>query len=757
MKKIILALFSLVFSLGVMADAIGTWTLYPSYNEVTKVVPTGKDVFVQAGKNLYSYNPATSEVRSYNTSTGLSGVSIKDIEWVAGAQRLVVLYEDMTIDLLPLNGNIVTISDYANKQITGDKAINSLAAYGKYAYLCTAFGIVQINVAGGYIADTYDLGRSVKNVAVSGDYILARTDDAIYSGSTRNNLYDRANWKIVNENQWDIMGTMNGQAVAAVNGRLAKINPSNGEETTITDVWYSKAVFRGTTFIGYLDNVKVYCVTQDFKKTVAYYDFPISDMGYDNTSNCFWGNNTANELVRYSIADEKLSVASSGVIADGPAIQSSYRLAVNNGRLYSTTGGWGLGEELNHGGEVMTYINGTWGQFETSEIAAKTGIRYGNSHTVAIDPYDPEHAFVSSFNGLYEFRSGKFVRRYGTADGLQTYDNNPNKEYHVIVTDIKYDGNGQLWGINCASKNPLFCITKDGKLHVITESVSTTTATAPDYGGLSIDGNLVWFTHFSKYHTPIVFCYNTADGKMYKNTTFFNQDQRPIPLTVTYSTAVDRKNNVWLATDDGPMYFTPQGKSTWELTQHKVPRNDGTNLADYLLDGIPCRKVAVDIQNRKWIGTERNGVFLISNDCNTQISHFTSADSPLLSDRIYDILVDDKEGRVYFATDKGLCSYYTGVTEAGKEMAEDNVWAYPNPVTPNYNGLVTIVGLEENSQVKILTASGALVSEGVSNNGYYKWDCCDLEGNRVASGVYMVNVSTSEGESGVVTKVAIIR
>jgi hypothetical protein len=140
----------------------------------------------------------------------------------------------------------------------------------------------------------------------------------------------------------------------------------------------------------------------------------------------------------------------------------------------------------------------------------------------------------------------------------------------------------------------------------------------------------------------------------------------------------------------------------------------------------------------------------------TQIQHFTTDNSPLLSNTVPSIAINPTTGEVYFATDKGLCSYVSDATETNTEMTTDNVWAYPNPVEPGYNGPITITGLSMNADVKILTANGAIVNEGHSNGGTYVWDGCDKKGRKVASGIYMVATATSKGEKGTVCKIAII-
>jgi ligand-binding sensor domain-containing protein len=187
-----------------------------------------------------------------------------------------------------------------------------------------------------------------------------------------------------------------------------------------------------------------------------------------------------------------------------------------------------------------------------------------------------------------------------------------------------------------------------------------------------------------------------------------------------------------------------------------VPRNDGTNYADYLLNGIDITAIVVDGGGRKWFSTNNNGVYLISADNMTQLQHFTTENSPLLSNTIRAMAINQDTGEVFFGTENGLCSYVSDATKTNDEMTKDNVWAYPNPVEPSYTGPITITGLTLNADIKILSANGAVINEGKSNGGTYIWDGCDKKGRRVASGVYMVVTATKNGDKGTVCKIAVI-
>ena len=247
---------------------------------------------------------------------------------------------------------------------------------------------------------------------------------------------------------------------------------------------------------------------------------------------------------------------------------------------------------------------------------------------------------------------------------------------------------------------------------------------------------------------------------LYKYDSFINQDGVSYNTNVlVYDVTEDKEENIWVATNKGIFYINKDdiGQSNVTFYQEKVPRNDGTNLADYLLTGISSRCIKIDGGGRKWVGTEGNGVFLISEDNMTQVHHFTTSNSPLISDNIYDVSINGTTGEVFFLTDKGLCSYMSDATTPNEEMTTDNVWAYPNPVTPDYTGPITITGLSYDADVKIVSTNGALINQGRSNGGTYTWDGCDSKGRRVASGIYMVVTATSNGEKGTVCKIAIVR
>ena len=407
------------------------------------------------------------------------------------------------------------------------------------------------------------------------------------------------------------------------------------------------------------------------------------------------------------------------------------------------------GDEWEFLQDDMTGVEGTDG----------SGWKFVEMYAVDVDPFDSKHIFAGGRTGLYEYYDGKLVKYYNKDNSILNTATTSNK--YVLTDGVTYDSKGSLWIMQEQVKdNSLIEITKDGEWVRHDQSIlmndgkSLTKLTS-----LIIDSRgLMWFVN-RHWEKSSFFCYDpSADAVVNAIFNLVNQDGTSAQESYNpRSVAEDCDGNIWIGTANGPYLIEAERVNTTieYATQVKVPRNDGTNYADYLLGGVDISAIAVDGGNRKWFGTRGSGVYLISDDNMEQLEHFTTANSPLLSDVIEGIAIDHKTGEVFFGTDQGLCSYMSDATEAAIEMVKDDVYAYPNPVVAGYEGLITIVGLSRDADVKILTSSGVLVAQGRSNGGMFTWDGRDRQGRRVASGIYMVAAATSEGKKGVVCKIAV--
>jgi hypothetical protein len=449
----------------------------------------------------------------------------------------------------------------------------------------------------------------------------------------------------------------------------------------------------------------------------------------------------------------------------GPKYNHFYESKFINGKLYTTGGAFLSGQKtLSNPGIVQVWDSNNWTVYPTN-LQETTGVRYQDMNCIDIDPTDANRIMVGGRTGLYEFYNGQFLKLYNKNNSPIRTAMDGNKELsdnYTLIHGIKYDSDGNLWVLNSQAKDVnLLMFSKNGEwvTHTKTELFDGNNVSKPGMRCLIFDSRgLLWFinTHFGN---PSIHCYQPSTDKLICYTSFINQDGNIYANCWPYDIKEDLNGNIWIATNIGPFYIKKDevGQENVTLYQEKVPRNDGTDLADYLLTGLPINTIAIDGAGRKWFGTTGNGVFLVSEDNMTQIQHFTTDNSCLLSNNIQYISIDNQTGEVFFLTDKGLCSFISDATEPNEEMSKDNVWAYPNPVEPGYTGPITITGLTLDADVKILSANGALINQGRSNGGIYTWDGCDQQGRRVASGIYMVATAMSNGEKGTVCKIAIVR
>lgn len=445
----------------------------------------------------------------------------------------------------------------------------------------------------------------------------------------------------------------------------------------------------------------------------------------------------------------------------GPKYNYFGFLKMYGGKLYSCNGLMN-----SNPGCIQVLGNNEWSFFQ-DDIASQTGINYQDVFCLDIDPRDNSHVMAGSHEGLYEFRNGQFVKLWNDGNSPIEIFDKKSKDYQLVF-GVMYDRDGNLWALNSqAPTQSILEYTKDGEwksfpheelmklkyLFPEPQSLGTLKGMMTDSRGL------VWFVN-DHWTVPSFYAYQAETNALnsYQGP-FVNEDGTSLNITSCQCITEDKDNNMWIGTPVGP--FMVESNQLREanpiLTQVKVPRNDGTNYADYLLSGVNIKSIVVDKNNRKWFGTNGNGLYLIAADNITTLAHFTKNNSKLLSDNILSLALNDATGELFIGTDQGLCSYSGNISDSGNGMTKDNVWAYPNPVKPDYTGAITITGLENGSNVKIVTSNGVLVNEGTANNGEYKWYGINRDGKRVASGVYMVEVATSEGEKGVVCKVAIVR
>ena len=764
MVKRIFAILSILIAITANAG-IGDWVLYPSYHNATYCQTAGDKVYVLASGALYSYNTSDEEVHVYDKINTLSDIDITHIEYCKDIKALVVVYSNANIDILFDDEEVYNITDFKNKSLP-DKRINGVDIQGTTAYISTVFGVVELDLEEYEFTNTYTTGLNTYCTYLFNGTLFCGTETGMYSCATDKNLLDKNNW--VKKNNYFT------KAICELDGMLYcyldefGIYSYNASNNILKDVVYN----HGEKYNAMYSNGKEIIASAKKKTTII--TSPTDVTVYKNSNsnfilkdgNHFWDCKGYNGVVKCIAKDGEIIVNSTSVTPDSPIRNyCEYMKFASDDKLLVAGGNLNYFDITFYDGTLMEYdySGNRWNNLPEDTIKQATGIPYLNMCAIDEDPAEPGHYFAGSFGyGLYEFRNGKFVKHYSTHNSpIESVI--PTNTRFVRIPSVKFDKEGNLWCINTGTKNIVKVLKSDGTwcelYYKPIEKLATMVEPVMDSRG--------WLWLKSLQGEAGIFCAkmngtpldsSDDESKAWLNK-FVNQDGISYDIYQVFALAEDREGQMWVGTNtglfviDNPKTFFNNGV----FKQIKVPRNDGTGLADYLLSGTYIKSIQVDGANRKWIGTNDDGIYLISADGLETIHHFTTDNSPLPSNNIVSIAINDRSGEIFIGTDKGIASYMSDATRPEEKLDENNIYAYPNPVKADYSGNIAIVGLTHDCNVKIVDTAGYLINEGTSNGGQYTWNGRNARGEKVASGVYYVLTYDSNGNEGVATKIVVIR
>ncbi len=780
-RYLLLISFALTTVCAAWADKID-WKVYASFHNPTKCLELGGRIYVLANGDLYSYGTEDQSIETYDKAHTLSDFGIRDIQLSSATNELLLLYENGNIDMLSTNGETYNISELKSKTLD-DKTLNDVITQESTVYVSTNSGIVEFDLRQRIFKNLYYFGFPVKSICISDGYIVAATTGGVFRGSQSKNLLDPGNWeKIANHTTFKSILKIGKQYYFLANN-IYKIESLNPYKQTLLSQDIVTSWFQNGDRIYYTTNQNVF---KSFNEagTITTHTIPYPIQSIAQKGNTYWAACGVNGFVGMSLSGDEFTVKVGDVTPNSPVSNHCYRMTMHGNRLL-VAGGNNYYPEVLYEGQAEKYENGKWTSFDTKEplanVPAKT---FANVVDVVQDPSDSEHHFLATFrSGLYEYKDYKLVKhhtyykddKYKTADSyyvscpLQTMSpNSSHYYYYVRTTAAHYDKDGNLWMCNQQCDTIVRIMKPNGtwvgyyyddiKQHPTFDHIvfdkrgwawinsRRSTTGAADAGVLVINTNGTINTQNddkSKYYHII----NNQDGKSYEVTEF-------------YAIAEDLDGTMWFGTEHGLFTsFDPENifNAKYQFTQIKINREDGTGLADYLLNGVKVTCVAVDGANRKWIGTGGDGLYLISADGQQTLQRFTKSNSPLISDNINDIEINGETGEVFFSTDQGLCSFISDAVDPQSELDKNNLKVYPNPLRPEDRRLIRVTGLAFNTNVKIANAAGKLVYEGTSNGGEFTWNCRTTAGKQVASGVYYILATDENGKKGASAKVLIVK
>lgn len=763
--------------------AIGGWGDHFPYLRTVDVVEGGGKVYCATSTGVFMHDPATGEIDRINKANALSDVDIRGLAWCDALQMVLVHYGNGNLDLLQ-GDRSYNMGDIKRSDLLGDKAIYRIHCEGTTAYLACGFGIVVVDLVRREVKETWFIGPNggqlqVNAVTFSSDSIYAATSGGLYTaGRNEPNLAAFTNW----HKRTDMgPGMADGpfEQAATFEGRpLIGFRKASDDQDTVVILRTDNTWERFSGVFG--RRIRDMRVSADGQIIVFTHDWEAQQFGpglqFIGLHNGYSGTPAAPARAIRSvngylwIADRDAGLGRSIesnigelIRPNGPLNASAYRMDASGGAVYVATGApsgnWG--NSFTKDG-VHSYVDGAWmtvTPFNNALLAG--GNNYGGAVndilTVAVDPRDPDHAYAGSWDdGLIELRGRTPVAIYNESNsslGVVTNDGSGK----VNVAGMSFDASGNLWMTNAWAARPISVLTRAGQWQSFTP-------------GAVLNGNLLLAEILAASNGLkwIIRPRGNALLVMNDNGTITDagDDQWKalnntpgtggLPAPDVLSVAEDREGQIWVGTSKGiAVFYNPSDLFTDSPSdaQQILIEQDGN--VQILLETEFVSAIAVDGANRKWIGTQTGGVFLVSADGRQELAHFTEGNSPLPSNTINAITIDGLTGEVFFATDRGIIAYRSDAIEGAEEATCANV--FPNPVRETYSGPVAITGLARDSEVKITDVSGNLVFRTTSLGGQAIWNAADMSGNRVATGVYLVFASDQEGLYKCNTKLLVVR
>lgn len=761
-----------ILLLGVTAKAaIGDWQLHTAYSDATYCQIAGNKIYVLASGSLFTYDKEDGEVYTYDRINELSDYDITHIAYCKEIEALVIIYRNANIDILYSNGYVYNISDFKSK-IIPNKNINGVYINGSTAYISTGFGIVQLNLDKLEFTNTYNIGYNTYCSYIYDNHLYIGTENGIYKGAINDNLLDKANWSKINDSKVSELNDFNGKLICFIDKKGVFYINNNTLESIVT-------VSATRTYkYSYIKNDKIYIGWEGILTIVESNN---SYKHYSTTSgtsflavdgDVLWNCRGIKGLVESKIIDGKLTDGENYILPNSPVRNyCEYMRFVSDDKLLVAGGTLNYFDITFYPGTLMEYdyTNNKWTNLPEEKMREQTGVKYVNMCSIDENPTEPGHYFAGSFGqGLYEFRNNELVAHYNHKNSPLESPipaTNPSSVNYVRVPRVEFDNEGNLWVVNTHSENIVKVRKKDGTWQSL---YYKDIANAETMIEIMVDSRgWLWLTSLQGGDGPGLFCakmnntpFDTSDDqtKRWLNK-ITNQDGTSYTINQVHTIKEDKKGEIWMGTDAG-MFVIKNPEKFFDdgiFTQIKVPRNDGTGLADYLFSGAIVTAIETDGADRKWVGTMNNGIYLVSADGLEMIHHFTTENSILPSNNIKSIAINNKSGEVFIGTANGIVSYMSDATAPEATLQESSVHAYPNPVKASYSGNISIVGLTYDCELKIVDAAGYLITEGTSTGGQFTWNGRNAKGEKVASGVYYVLMYDENGDESLATKILITR
>jgi sugar lactone lactonase YvrE len=753
----------------------GTWLDYASYSRGIKTADAGNRCYCSTEGGLFYVDKTDNSINKMSTKDGLSDVEIQTMAWNEQKKLLLIAYKNCNIDLVS-GSKIVNLSDIKRKLISGDKTVYNILFHGNNAFLACGFGIVEINLEKEEIKGTYIIGESgeqikVFDVETNGNLLYAATEKGIMVADINHpNLLDYRNWSKESSvphstGKFSQLAMINGKLMAVYSpdqysGDEAYLYNNNQWSRILPEVTYYYDLTVNTSYLTATSREEVFIYDLSLKLLGRINDYKLgtetvkpiqSRSAFTSVDGIIWIADFAKGLIRLTGQQYEQNLPA------GPMNNDVFSLTTFQNELWIAAGGRTDPWNNQYKQPVFQhYYEESWSFFTVKEVPEMTG--FWDIVQIAVDPRNREHIFIASWGGgILEFKNSKYITRYNNLNSpLQTALPETPLEPYTRIGGIAFDGEGTLWITNAHSTRGLHSLNAKGEWK---------SYELPEFSGQQYTiGQIIVNRYNDKWiviprgRDLYVVNKNGNDVKYLPVTSYFSNGEQEIfnRMNDVYSIVEDLTGEIWVGTSKGVAVFSNPGR-IWQETsfyayQPSLDLKDG--LYHPLLETETVTAMVVDGANRKWLGTRNSGIYLVSEQGDQEILHFTKDNSPLPSNTIICLAFNDLTGVLFIGTDKGLVSYQGDAPLGNNDYSQ--VYVYPNPVRETYSGDITVAGLKAESDVRITDIAGNLVFKGTSLGSKIIWDGNNLNGNRASTGVYLVFCADASGEETHIAKLLFI-
>lgn len=722
------------------------WEDHFSYANVSNIIEVNGFLLCSAENGYFTYSLSNGELEKTSKVNELNDVGISAFSYNPELELLLIGYESGEMDMLgPIeNNNLLEIP--LHQSFTGSKIVNHITSAGHTAIISGEFGLASFSLEDFEFMETCYFTQAGVYFGVKESAIL---NGVIYAASDKGVFYHVLDEFIANFTVWEQppqLPTTAFQHIIAFHGNLLASSGNtvyrfNGSDWSI--------------FGNYPDLQNISSngnrLSITMKNQAYHYNENLAPAG---SANFIKDINTSIAVGNSTFGGSKefgLIVGNNEILPDGPYNNKSWSVTSANGQVWIAPGGMVDFNNVQGNEDGFYHFNGQqWLHITSEEILGAKDVV-----DIEVNPNDITEIYVSTWFehtswqepethiGMFKFKNGVMVDHYNSGNG--------KIKFRERIGGSRFDDQGNLWigqsVVQPGDRTYMIRKSPGDNFEFIDLAAQSTTfvgARKPvTYNGFAFmagprDGGVMITDMQNIYHITSA----TNNGGL--------------PSDAVFAVEIDKNGVLWIGTELGlRILYNPINavQSGAFQTQPVIIEQNG--IPEALLTDVQINDIVTDGANQKWVATVSGGVYCFSEDGTETIHHFTTANSPLPSNSVNKISVDNTTGKVYFATQKGVVSYSSDAVDVGDSFGD--VYSYPNPVRPGFSGEVTIKGLPRDADVRIVDVVGNLIYKTKAAGGVAKWDTKNMKGKAVASGVYLVLMTNSDATESKQTKIAIIR